>query len=91
MKSSRNRFAEFRAKITRGLLDLEKLKKPGAEEAPNIGGHHRGPGGKHEFKLKKTTLLAEYRVLLKGYFGWVFSLIAIVILTSALSLVTPWV
>ena len=76
--------------MKRGLLDLDQLKKPGenAEEV-NTGGHHRGPPGKHDFKLKKTTLLAEYRIILRGYWGWLVWLIAIVLMNSALAMVTP--
>jgi ATP-binding cassette, subfamily B, bacterial len=93
MKSSRQRFADFRSKMKRGLLDLASLKTPGSDDPPNIGGHHRGPmgGGKHDFKLKKITLLAEYRILLQGYYGWLAGLIAIVLLNAATSMLLPYI
>ena len=54
MKSSRNRFAEFREKVRKGLLDKDRqgdasktpqLSGPGTA-GPRMGGHHGGgPGG----------------------------------------------
>ena len=51
MKSSKSRFAEFREKLRKGLLDPERLSDPNQKrEIPvNTGGYHGGGrgGGMH--------------------------------------------
>jgi ATP-binding cassette subfamily B protein len=90
MKSSRQRFAEFRSKMRLGLIDQTKLNdgRP-PDERPYTGGPHgRGPE-RHVFKLKKATLLAEYKILLKGYYGWLSWLITLVLIDALLALIAP--
>ncbi len=99
MKSSRQRFAEFRDKIKKGLLDPTRFADPNKKGDPdpvNTGGHHRyGPGGagppagKHIFKHKRKQLLAEYRIMLKGYYRPVIFLLLISLGVSILTLVMP--
>jgi ATP-binding cassette subfamily B protein/subfamily B ATP-binding cassette protein MsbA len=100
MKSSKSRFAEFREKLRKGLLDPERLSDPSQKrDAPvNTGGHHGGRwgGGMHgggwgNYKIKheKKKLLSEYRVMLKGYYGPVVGLLTLAFLGSLLSFVMP--
>src|SRR5438128_30905 len=95
MKSSRQRFAEFREKIKKGLLDPTRFADPSRKDAPDAhaaGGHHSkytGPIGKYEFKHNKKRLFAEYRVMLQGYYRPVISLLLLAIITSLLSFVMP--
>ncbi|MGN6368271.1 MAG: ABC transporter ATP-binding protein [Phycisphaerae bacterium] len=70
MKSSRQRFAEFREKIRKGLLDPQRYADPSVKREPvaDPGGKHgSGGGGAHIFKRKKTQLIGEYRLMLRGY------------------------
>ncbi len=71
MKSSRQRFAEFREKIRKGLLDPQRYSDPNQKShipmGGGAGGHHAGPApGKHVFKRKKKQLFSEYREMLTG-------------------------
>jgi ATP-binding cassette, subfamily B, bacterial len=93
MKSSRQRFAEFRSKMRRGLLDPDKLKGTDEkrDEAPNIGGHHRPPAGKHDFKFSKKFLLSEYALVLKGYYVPLFVLLAVTITSALVAAIAPYV
>ena len=98
MKSSRQRFAEFRDKIRKGLLDPTRFADPARKDAPEggaagaAGGHHTkytGPIGKYEFKHNKKRLFGEYRVMLAGYYRPVLSLLLLAVITSLLSFVMP--
>jgi ATP-binding cassette, subfamily B, bacterial len=107
MKSSRHRFAEFRDKLRRGLLEPDRLGDPSQKrEAPvNVGGHHAGGhgggggrwgggmggggGGTYTIKHAKKKLFAEYRVMLKGYYGPVALLLTFAVIGSLLSFVMP--
>jgi ATP-binding cassette subfamily B protein/subfamily B ATP-binding cassette protein MsbA len=95
MKSSRQRFAEFREKLRKGLLDPTRYADPGQKRdgEVNAGGHHAGkysgPIGKYEFKRKKKQLLAEYKVMLQGYYRPVAMLLLVALVTSLLTLVMP--
>jgi ATP-binding cassette subfamily B protein/subfamily B ATP-binding cassette protein MsbA len=102
MKSSRRRFAEFREKIRKGLLDPIRFGDPNQkrEPDPSPGGHHAGrpmggglgaggAAGKHEFKYQKKRLFAEYRVMLKGYYRPVAALMLFTLCGSILTLVMP--
>ena len=103
MKSSRQRFAEFREKLRKGLLGSVAFFRSPRRSGEmgggvDMGGHHAGKwgsakngggGGKHEFKYKKKRLLAEYRVMLKGYYRPVFSLLLLALFTSLLTLTMP--
>ena len=45
MKSSRTRFAEFREKLRKGLLEPERFGDPAQKrDGVNVGGHHAGGG-----------------------------------------------
>jgi ATP-binding cassette subfamily B protein/subfamily B ATP-binding cassette protein MsbA len=96
MKSSRTRFAEFRDKMRKGLLDptrfADTTQKRDLPDPTAGGGHHSkytGPIGKYEFKHDKKRLFAEYRVMLQGYYRPVASLLLLAILASLLSFVMP--
>ncbi len=92
MKSSRQRFAEFRSKMRRGLLDPDKLKSPDdkRDEIPNIGGHHKGgSGGKHTFKFSKRYILSEYVQVIKGYYAPLFVLLAVTLGNALVAAVSP--
>ncbi len=92
MKSSRQRFAEFREKVRKGLLTGDRLREPGAkyEEPPSMGGRHVGPSyEKHEFKFSRRRLLGEYRLLLRGYYGSIATLLAVVVVQSLTTLTPP--
>jgi ATP-binding cassette subfamily B protein/subfamily B ATP-binding cassette protein MsbA len=79
--------------MRRGLLDPDKLKGPDEkrDETPNIGGHHRPPVGKHEFKFSKKYLLSEYALVLKGYYAPLFVLLAVTITSALVAAVAPYV
>src|SRR4051812_38517912 len=94
MKSSRQRFAEFREKMRKGLLDPHRFSDGTRKDVPvATGGHHGGRDGgapgKHEFKHNKKKLLGEYRVMLKGYYGPVAVLLLLALLATLLTPVMP--
>ena len=92
MKSSRQRFADFRAKIRKNLLDPERYRDPDDHrEIPSMGGKHAGGSGlKHEFKRKKKQLLGEYRIMLRGYYGPVALLLTYALLGGFLAPLMPF-
>lgn len=94
MKSSRQRFTEFRDKIRNGLLEPIRYRDPkDTRDIPSHGGRHGGPpeagGGKHVFKHKKRQLFAEYRIMLQGYYGPLVGLLLLTVLGTVLALSTP--
>lgn len=96
MKSSRQRFAEFREKMRKGLLDPTRFADPTQKrdlpDAGAAGGHHvkyTGPIGKYEFKHNKKKLFGEYRVMLKGYYRPVASLLLLALIASLLTFIMP--
>ncbi|HVS73012.1 MAG TPA: ABC transporter ATP-binding protein [Phycisphaerae bacterium] len=92
MKSSRQRFAEFREKLRKGLLDPVRFADPNAKpvDVVAMGGKHASPpGGKHVFKRKKKQLLAEYREMLRGYFWPVASLFILITASTLLTMGMP--
>lgn len=98
MKSSRQRFQEFREKIRKGLLEPERYRDPNDKREIPSGGrggwgrHHHGgdgPGGKYEFKRKKKQLLSEYHIMLKGYYGPLLVLMSLIVIGTILALITP--
>jgi ATP-binding cassette, subfamily B, bacterial len=93
MKSSRQRFAEFRDKIRKGLLDPTRYSDPSVKlDLPATGGKHAAsPGGKHVFKRKRKQLFAEYRVMLRGYAKPMISLFAAITGSTLASMAIPLV
>jgi ATP-binding cassette, subfamily B, bacterial len=95
MKSSRQRFKEFRAKLRQGLLRGDRLvdpNEPRPEPAPSIGGRHAASSdSRHVFKFTKRRLFDEYRLMLRGYYGSVFTLIGVVIAASFVALTPPYI
>jgi ATP-binding cassette subfamily B protein/subfamily B ATP-binding cassette protein MsbA len=95
MKSSRSRFTEFREKLRKGLLKGDRLVDPDAPRSdppPSMGGRHAaGSGEKHTFKYSKRHLLGQYRVMLRGYYGAVFAMMAVAIISSVVALTPPYV
>jgi ATP-binding cassette subfamily B protein/subfamily B ATP-binding cassette protein MsbA len=95
MKSSRHRFAEFRDKIRKGLLDPTRYADPKKlEDLPVAtgGGRHAVPAaGKHVFKRKKKQLFSEYRVMLRGYAKPMFSLFFAITCGTLASMAIPLV
>ena len=104
MKSSRKRFAEFRDKLRQGQLDPDRLADPSQKrDVPvNFGGRHGGGGGgrwggmgggagggNYKIKHAKKKLFAEYRVMLRGYYGPVAGLLTLAFIGSMLSFVMP--
>jgi ATP-binding cassette subfamily B protein/subfamily B ATP-binding cassette protein MsbA len=92
MKSSRQRFAEFRAKVRAGVLDPDRYGDPAQkrEDKPYTGGKHDSlPGGKHVFIRPKKQLLAEYRIMLRGYYGPVAMLLLYALCGACLAPITP--
>lgn len=105
MKSSKLRFAEFREKLRKGLLDPDRLSDPAQKKGDvpvNMGGHHMGGGGggrwggmggggggSYKIKHAKKKLFAEYRVMLRGYYGPVGMLLVFALIGSLLSFVMP--
>ena len=93
MKSSRLRFQEFRDKIRRGVLDRDRYRDPNDKrEIPNSGGRHGSKGGvegKYELKHDKRRLLAEYRVMLKGFYAPLVSLLLLSLIGAFLTPVAP--
>src|SRR5215217_3797466 len=92
MKSSRQRFAEFREKIRTGVLDPVRYGDPSVkrEEKPEDG-MRAGPGSarKHVFKRKKNQLIAEYRVMLRGYGKAMGSLFFAITMSTLVTMLTP--
>lgn len=92
MRSSRQRFTEFREKIRKGLLEPHRYADPNQkpDETPNIGGRH-DKSGPPNYKLKhaKCRLFSEYRVMLKGYAPAFLSLFVVLTLATAINMFTP--
>jgi ATP-binding cassette subfamily B protein len=93
MKSSRQRFAEFRDKIRKGLLDPTRYSDPSVKlDLPATGGKHASPpGGKHVFKRKRKQLFTEYRVMLRGYARPMLFLFAAITGSTLASMAIPLV
>lgn len=92
MKSSRQRFAEFREKIKKGLLDKDRLgEKDGRRAEGDTGGRH-GHRAFADYKIKRTkrALLSEYRLMLRGYYAPVAVLMSLALFMAVNSLVMPW-
>ncbi len=78
-------------------LKRDPVANPGGHHAGGGGGRWGGGGmgamggggGSYKIKHKKKQLLAEYRVMLKGYYGAVVALLALAMVTSILSFVMP--
>ncbi len=93
MKSSRHRFADFRQKIRQGVLDPERYRDPNDHRdipLPTGGRHGGGPALKHHFKRRRKQLLAEYRVMLRGYYGPVALLLTLSLIAGLLAPVMPF-
>ena len=93
MKSSRQRFADFRLKIRKGLLEPHRYADPNSkrELPPDPGGKHGSGGPVHKFKKKKTQLVAEYRVMLKGYARPMLALFACITGSTLATMMMPYV
>jgi ATP-binding cassette subfamily B protein/subfamily B ATP-binding cassette protein MsbA len=94
MKSSRQRFGEFREKLRKGVLDPVRFADPDAKpvDVVAMGGRHAAPpGGKHTFKRKKKQLFAEYRMMLRGYLWPVTSMFLLITATTLLTMGMPLV
>ncbi len=91
MKSSRQRFKDFLARVKKGHLRGDRLVEPEAVrefQRPMGGGRHmRGNWGPpHQFKFSKQKLLSEYALMLRGYYGSVAVLLLVVLGTSLITL-----
>ena len=96
MKSSRQRFDDFRRKFRQGLLKGDRLMDADAPQRhdpqPSIGGHHAAISmAKHEFKYTRRQLFAQYREILRGYYSSVFVLIGLVVIGALVALTPPLV
>ncbi len=93
MKPSRQRFQDFRRKVRQGLLQGDRLREPEPRSGESAGGsHHSVPShDKHVFKFTKRRLLEEYRLMLRGYYGSVATLILVVVVSSLAALVSPFI
>ncbi len=92
MKSSRQRFAEFRDKLRKRELDPVRFADPNAKpvDVVAMGGRHAtAPGGKHVFKRKRKQLLTEYRIMLRGYMWPVASLFILITASTLLTMGMP--
>ncbi len=94
MKSSRQRFKDFRQKFRQGLLKGDRLSdaQDHREPPPQMGGRHAPVSmEKHEFKYTRRQLFRQYRQILRGYYGSVVVLIVLVIMGAIVALVPPLV
>ncbi len=93
MKSSRQRFFDFRQKIRAGVLDPHRYADPMKKgpDRPYTGGKHESPSTPHVFKREKKQLLAEYRVMLQGYYRPVVMLLLYAFVGAFLAPITPLV
>ena len=94
MKSSRQRFREFRGKIRKKLLDPVRYSDPTVKrpDTPDIGGRHWGGGGNaraHVFKRQKKQLVGEYRMMLRGYARPMAALFFALTGTTLVTMLTP--
>ena len=97
MKSSRQRFREFRSKVRSGLLRGDRLQEPApphSQPSPAVvhgDGPPPGPPPPHDFKFTKWHLLGQYRLMLRGYYGAVAVLIAVVLVSALAALISPFI
>ncbi len=94
MKSSRQRFKDFRQKFRQGLLKGDRLSDGQDRREPptHFGGRHAPVSmEKHEFKYTRRQLLRQYRQILRGYYGSVAVLIVLVIIGAMVALAPPLV
>lgn len=90
MKSSRQRFKEFREKIRKGLLEPSRYRDPNDKRELPMGGRHGGPPAeKHVFKRRKKQLFSEYRIMLKGYYTPLLIMMFLIVISTLLSMLTP--
>jgi len=95
MKSSRQRFKEFIARVKQGHLHGDRLVDPkagsGEYQRPMGGGYHMRGGGygpPHKFKFSKQHLIGEYALMLRGYY-WAVVILLLVVLGASLITLTP--
>lgn len=94
MKSSRQRFNDFRQKFRQGLLKGDRLSdgQDKREPPPSMGGRHAHVSmEKHEFKYTRRQLFKQYRDILHGYYSSVFVLIGLVVIGALVALTPPLV